>query len=131
MRGSRKIGHGGRILVGAKPGAAVPPVAEGGPATEGPAGRSHDDNQWSVLLNVSFHGSLLALVVEVTAGDQVEVLASSEVAADSQSASPRLPTTYLHNVDAVVERGEAGEELVDGFELGGLRRASASLVTIF
>ena len=72
-----------------------------------------------MLSNISFHGSLLALVVEVKAGHQVEVLASSTVAADSQSASPRLPTTDLHDVDAVVERGEVGEELVGGVELGG------------
>ena len=108
----------------------VLPVVEGGPTTEGPAGRSHDDDQWSALSNASFHGSLLALVVEVTAGDQVEVLASSKVAADSQSASPRLPTTDLHDVDAVVERGQVDEELVDGVDLGGRRRVSAGRETV-
>ena len=83
-----------------------------------------------MLSNASFLGSLLALVVEVAAGDPGEVLASSAAAADSQSGSPRLPTANLRDVDDVVERGEVSEELVDGVELGGRRRASAGRAAV-
>eukprot|EP00959_Pyramimonas_sp_CCMP1952_P215328 4505411-Pyramimonas_sp.AAC.1 len=65
-----------------------------------------------MLPNVSLQGSLLALVVETTASDQVEHLTGSEVAADSRSASPRLSTTDLTDADAV-----GGKAKVDGVEL--------------
>eukprot|EP00959_Pyramimonas_sp_CCMP1952_P259379 5422695-Pyramimonas_sp.AAC.1 len=70
-----------------------------------------------MLSNISFGGSLMALVVEVAAGDRIEVLASSGAAADSQSFS----TAYIHHVDAVAEYNKVGKEVVDGVELGGLR----------
>eukprot|EP00959_Pyramimonas_sp_CCMP1952_P038665 809258-Pyramimonas_sp.AAC.1 len=70
---------------------------------------------------MSFHGALLALVVAAAASDHVEVIANSNKAADSQSASPRFLTANLDIVATLImERNEVGEELVGGVELGGL-----------